>query len=610
MNRLLLIVLSPMLFLFIATCVPAQELGRDPESLESTERTIARLIGELGADEFVRREEAQQRLLDIGLQAFDALAEAQDNADIEIAERARYILRSLRFAWVEEEEDEAVRDAVRDYDTSSISERRSRIERLGLFPSTVSSGALARIVRFEREPLLSKQAALAVMRQKVQPDQREALAAQLLASVGSSVRDGAKWLRLYARTLRDPQATIDEWANVVMQQRRLLGETSDTSARDVVREVMRWRAEQLMDLDAVAARPALLELLDLVDDNPTALLAAADWYASVGAWDMVETMHERFAPTFQDSVLLQYRFAEALSRQEKEDAAEAAAAAALQLHPQRYEEHRLAADMLQERGLHAWSEQEYLSLIKSHEPTELISVRSRLMLAELYHDQYRELEAAQVLQAMFDAMQDNPVIGEHLANLRSLESTRARMLLFYANHYGAQGDTAKQKESLAKGLELEVTEIDLLIAQHQFSVKHPKDQAWRESVMKAVNETLSDYRDGIRTWREQLNDRSNPPRRAQVEYTLATFHNQLAWLIANTEGDFDEAVAASQESLRLRPNYPGHLDTLGRCYYARGDLEQAVKHQRRACELDPGSLSMKRQLQLFESALAEANAKR
>jgi tetratricopeptide (TPR) repeat protein len=48
---------------------------------------------------------------------------------------------------------------------------------------------------------------------------------------------------------------------------------------------------------------------------------------------------------------------------------------------------------------------------------------------------------------------------------------------------------------------------------------------------------------------------------------------------------------------------------LGRCYYAVGDYENAIKYQRRAVELEPFAMSMKRQLQLFETELQQKKAK-
>jgi hypothetical protein len=46
------------------------------------------------------------------------------------------------------------------------------------------------------------------------------------------------------------------------------------------------------------------------------------------------------------------------------------------------------------------------------------------------------------------------------------------------------------------------------------------------------------------------------------------------------------------------------LDTLGRCYYAAGDLENAVKYQSQAVKLDQHSGQMRRQLEFFQKELA------
>ena len=55
--------------------------------------------------------------------------------------------------------------------------------------------------------------------------------------------------------------------------------------------------------------------------------------------------------------------------------------------------------------------------------------------------------------------------------------------------------------------------------------------------------------------------------------------------------------------LELRPETAGYLDTLGRCYYAKGDYKSAVLHQSRAAELDPHSVQIRRQLEFFQQAL-------
>jgi tetratricopeptide (TPR) repeat protein len=84
-------------------------------------------------------------------------------------------------------------------------------------------------------------------------------------------------------------------------------------------------------------------------------------------------------------------------------------------------------------------------------------------------------------------------------------------------------------------------------------------------------------------------------------------NNQTAWLIANTEGNAQEALAMSKRSLELRPNEAAYLDTLGRCYYAVGDLEGAIRAQKEAIKSEPFSGQMTRQLKLFETELAKRN---
>ena len=83
---------------------------------------------------------------------------------------------------------------------------------------------------------------------------------------------------------------------------------------------------------------------------------------------------------------------------------------------------------------------------------------------------------------------------------------------------------------------------------------------------------------------------------------LAEHYNQYAWLISNTEGDQQQALQYSLRSLELSPNEPALLDTAGRCYFAIGDLENALRVQRRAVKLMPHSPPLTRQLAEFEAA--------
>jgi tetratricopeptide (TPR) repeat protein len=94
--------------------------------------------------------------------------------------------------------------------------------------------------------------------------------------------------------------------------------------------------------------------------------------------------------------------------------------------------------------------------------------------------------------------------------------------------------------------------------------------------------------------------------------TDPTAYNQWAWLISNTEGDFQQAIRYSHRSIELikrgESGSASFLDTLGRCYYAAGDYENAVKYEREAIAKNNYLQVMQRQLALFEKALADKKA--
>jgi len=50
-------------------------------------------------------------------------------------------------------------------------------------------------------------------------------------------------------------------------------------------------------------------------------------------------------------------------------------------------------------------------------------------------------------------------------------------------------------------------------------------------------------------------------------------------------------------------------DTLARVYYAKGDYENALKHQQKAVELEPHSGLIAKQLELFKKARDERKTK-
>jgi tetratricopeptide (TPR) repeat protein len=163
------------------------------------------------------------------------------------------------------------------------------------------------------------------------------------------------------------------------------------------------------------------------------------------------------------------------------------------------------------------------------------------------------------------------------------------MHFFDACHWERQGDRAKQRKALDAALEADATDVDVLIACYR--LPHPS-AAYHRRILDLIQKSAQQMR-------EQIADSPDDS---------ATLRNQIAWLIGNTEGDYDEAIKHSQISIEQSPDIGGYYDTLARCYYAKGDCENAVKNQTKAAEMEPHSGLIAGQLRLFQKAAAEQKA--
>jgi tetratricopeptide (TPR) repeat protein len=139
-------------------------------------------------------------------------------------------------------------------------------------------------------------------------------------------------------------------------------------------------------------------------------------------------------------------------------------------------------------------------------------------------------------------------------------------------------------------------DADVLIAMYR---SPQADEEWRNNVRQRIL-------DLCRQFQHEIDENPTGP----------SAYNQWAWLVSNTEGDFQKAIRYSQRSLELIPPGAGDgirgsfLDTLGRCYFAAGDLENALKYQRAALKKVDYMQVMHRQLSQFEKAYAQKQGAR
>ena len=574
------------------------------------QREIDRLILELGDNQYANRVRAQTKLTELGLGAFDALHRAQDHDDIEIAMRARYLVRSMRIQWALPDDPPAVRKLLSGYGERSNAERKNRMENLSKLPENQGVVALCRLVRYEANEPLSKRAALLIMQQDPPKEavKIDSVVQTLRKQVGKSRRTAANWMRAYAQTLVDPESAVATWDKLTRAEEVTLSQFPKESSRDITRDVLRWQAAMLRELNRHDEGIAVIRrTLDLLEGTKQQLLDMIDWLVEREAWTVIDEIVDRFPVEFNKYADLVYRVAESQAKQGRQEQAEKTAARALAINPDDSRTHIESAIWLQRRGLIPWCEKEYRQVIKISPAESRQHIYSCFLLSEILHDQDRDLDAANVLQGVVEVMKQPQVMKDIKDGFqREPGGIRSRMYYFFAQHHARNNEPQKHREFLEKGIQEDPRDADVLIAMHRL----PKaDAAWKEKTQQAIDAAVKHFQGEVKRYETLFRQGDSPVQLDALRRQLASANNQLAWLAGNTNGDLDEALRCSQRSLELRPGSAGYLDTLAHCYYAKGDYQNAVKNQLEAVSKEPHSAQMQRQLKLFQESLGKPQPK-
>jgi hypothetical protein len=570
---------------------------------------INELIQQLGAAEYATRERAQEELRRLRLDAFDALNEAQLNDDIEIALTARYLVNSMQVNWSSEDDSPEVKQLLRGYGSRNEADRRSALDQLAARGAEQGIRPLCRLARYEASEKLSKQAALHAMSFAV-PEEPTALASfidSLRARVGKSRRAAAGWLRAYADWLANDPTAETQWKDLVQLEQIRMVDTPELTSREITGDLLKWYADQLSrrgrNDEALAAMRTLVSLLN---SAPAEVIDAVDWFRDRQGWTIVLEIAQQFPDTFQRNSFLMYRLAEAHLRLGDATKADALAKQALEAGGDGLSGHLEVAANLQHDGLFDWAELEYRSVGEKMDSDPREALLARLYLSEMLHELEKDEAAAALLQEVVTAVDESKeltaLMEEELG--RNIGSTKSRLCFFQAQHQAAVGNAQRCRELLLEGYLHDPDDADLLIGMFRAA---EADEAWKQETRTRIETAAQRFREKIKELQFEARPDIQGPQDVAA-FQLAQANNQLAWLIGNTLGDPDEAIRCSRASLALLPDRSGFLDTLGRCYYAKGDYASAVKYQTQAVADEPHSPAMLKQLALFQKALEEQAA--
>lgn len=570
-----------------AVSLPTQVRAQGSNSAPVSPEKLQELIQQLGSPDFAEREAAQAAIEDLGFEAFDALSAAELGDDPEVAARARYLVRRMQVEWASAADSDDVRRILNGYSQGDDRQRRVAIDALAMLPNAEGLPALARLVRFESAPLRSKQAGMRAVEGLIK---RQTLDADVIEAVertlGQSTRPGADWLRAALRRSQDPSAAVEDWGKLVETERSTYRTYPQRSHVELLRAMIRVQADWLRDLERrEEAERAMAQLVELDPGTSLSLRQLVKWFAAREAWSMLDEVERRFGERVARDPVLLYHFAQARDRQGDHAKAEEIAKQALAISGADPSRHAQVGGELNLLGMRRYALVEFQKVIDSGPPASPGVITARIYVAEALYDRGDHLPAADALRGGLEALAAAPQqagIAENLA--RDPASMRARMLFFEA--VAAHDEPAKAKAKLFEALDADNTDLDVLIALHRQAGLSDEE---RQRVRALIDAAAELQRTFIRDSAQE-----------------AVPYNQLAWLLANTDGDAQEAIAASQKSLELRPDDPGYLDTLAHCYFAAGEYAKAVATEERAAAGDPESGLLARALERFKAKQAEA----
>jgi len=572
---------------------------------DELDQRIAKLIEQLGDPQYAARERAQQELIKLGFEAFDALSDAENSDDPEIAMQAEYLVRLIRVDWSREGDPRQVQQILKDYEAQSDERRLQRIKQLADLPGDLGLEWLCRLARFERSQVLSKHAALAIMADLATLDDAawDRRAKIITKSIDRGKRPAVQWLLAYLQARQDPATALVAWTSLTEAEQRTLEQHPQDTENQIVMELLRRKIGLLDRLERSEDVATVVHEMVLCERGDAASLTdLVDWLVKRKAWPAIDEVAARFAASFEIDALLLYTLSEARLAQGNRDQAEQTAEQALKVNSDRPKDHLDVAGRLLERGMTAWAERELRYVIALGPIASPVSITARLNLCDSLHDRLLDREGGQILKEINDAADGDPNVQQQIRTVlqqaeKSPNLLRGRMYFLFACDADSQRDVAKQREFLYKAIEQDSTDVDVLIALYRLPGEEPDRRA---NTLKLIKLAVDECRTSM----------DDSPDDAE------TLYNQLAWLVANTEGDLDEALRLSLKSVELVRSKAvspadikrlgGFLDTLSHCYYAKKDYASAVKNQTEAARLDPHSQAIARQLKVFRRALARA----
>ncbi len=631
--------IATMLVGIVCDSAPAQDANQSNGPPDELRGHIAQLIEKLSDPSYSTRLRAQGELERIGVLALDQLHAASFHADPQIASTARYVVQSNQFSWSWDTDPVNVRQILSNYGAAD-SDKSIYIDQLQRLEHDEGFAALCRLVRYETRSGLAKRAALLLMRSRPTVGQSLDRRKEALSNfVGGGQSQASRWLVKYATNEKE----FDQkwWDQAIANELQQLKAGSVETNLDLVIDLHKWVAEQTFDVAelrtySLSIARSILTLsktvptLDsMIGNRSTRANEFAQWALKYKLPELVQEQHAKLPSSIVSrEFMFGYLLAESFLLQGNRDLANTIAEHSLNQVPcsemgipktadadvvspfkggaeltaranaNNQDIRSSLGQKLQERGQFKWAEAEF-RLALNDDLTNYSTLICMRRLSTMLQIQSKHSQAADVLEPFVARYNSEPMFKRQV-NEFFREHTE-----IISNFHLYVGDDARQSNEVEKAaknywlsIELEPENVDAIVGLYRLSLTDKE----KERLRRELANLIAKDRVKIRAEEEQLK-LSSPGDRASYSGRLAMLCNNLAWLIANTEGSKEEALFLSRKACNLAPEDAENLDTLAYCYAALERYQDAVEQQRRAVALKPHHPELAKALHRFEAKL-------
>lgn len=584
-------------------------------------QAMERWIEQLGDDRYAVRRTASQRLLEAGFDAMEPLQRAASGADPQIAQAAQYLLLQLKPQWTVDSDPPAVRELFRMYGGQPLARREALLQQLITQPQfrTEEVGApavLARIARLEPEESLSLLAALLLIESPPpSAEGKQALAESIDTTLADCDRAACRLLQLYHAWLRDGTLSITSWQDWMAAHPMESIAPRTAEALQVHQRLARWCGERLMSVDRKQdAAEFLQKAMPSIDAKPAIILEWARWAIDQRLPEMTLSLAERLPEAARSDPELGYLIAESLvatgRQQEGEERAKqllerpGAASAA----PDLLERHAIATKLL-ERRRNAWALAEYERIAEQLDPLIPFHLGPLRSYSSLLMESERWSDGEKLWEPIAQRLRTEPLYAAQIDRSPEKERDTSSSLSnrFLGNYWYFRAKAAKdaptRQQATIEAWKSLPYDTDVLIELAKWS-REGEGRSGQQPTEQEVRGALEAAATKLRNRRQKVEQdlrNAGEDRRFYLLLDRADACNQLAWLLANTGGDLQEALASAKQATADRPKTAAFADTLAAVYWAQGNRPEAISWQKKAIELEPTGIGYRKTLERYQS---------